>query len=92
MIWHNVKAEMWRLKQELKNTKEELTQLKVRKKELEASGLCLMPVVTSRVSGQQSQGVAAEPGTPKKKTKGKQSPRDPLAHPHKRDRSTISHT
>ena len=54
--------------------KEELTQLKDRKKELGASGLSLMPVVTSSVSGS-SKGASAEPVAPKKKKKGKQKPK-----------------
>ena len=52
--------------------KEKLTQLEVRKKELEASGLSITPTATSSVSGKKSQGAAAEPGALKKKKKNKQ--------------------
>ena len=48
---HDVKADIWRLEQEIKSRKEELTWLKGRKKELEASGLSLIPTVTFSVSG-----------------------------------------
>ena len=73
---------------EMRRKKEELAQLKARKSEWEASGLnCL--VVTSSVSGQQSQGMAAEPGAPKKRKGVSKGTRHCL---HKRDRSTIIHT
>ena len=58
---YDVKAEIWGLEKKLKSMKEKLTQLKDRKKELEASGLSLMSVVTSSVSGS-SKGASAEPG------------------------------
>ena len=70
----DVKAEIWRLEQELKGMKEELTQLEDRKKELEASGISLTPVLISSVLGS-SKGTSAEPGTPKKKKKHKQKPK-----------------
>ena len=51
MDWrHEIKAEIWRLEQDLNSKKEELAQLEARKKELEASGL-KGPIVTSSVSG-----------------------------------------
>ena len=65
----DVKGELWRLDQDLRNKREELEQLKV-----EASGLgSTGPVVTSSVSGF-SKGAAAGTGAPKKK-KGKQKPK-----------------
>ena len=90
---HNVKADIWRLKQELKKTTEELTQLKVRKKEMEASGLSLMPVVTSSVSGQQSQGASAEPGATKrmKRNKQKRHPGLPLQEGQEYYKSYLAH-
>ena len=48
--------------------KEELVQLEAIKKELEASGLNLMPVVPSSVSGL-SKGASAGPSAPNKKNK-----------------------
>ena len=71
---HEVKADIWRLEQDLNSEKEELAQLEARKKELEASGLSLAPVVTSIVSGL-SKGASAEPVAPKKKKEGKQKPK-----------------
>ena len=87
-----MKADIWRLEQELKSTKEVLTQLEVRKKELEASGLSHTPIVTSSVPGQQSWGASSEPHAPKKKKKGKQKPKRMQTYSQKRDRSTITHT
>ena len=84
---HDVKAEIWRLEQELKSMKEELTKLKVTKKESETSGLSLMPVVPSSIS-ELSKGASGEPGAPKKKNEEKRHP----GCLHKRDRSTVSHT
>ena len=89
---HEVKADIWRLEQDLNGKKEELAQLEARKKELEASGL-KGPVVTSSVSGL-FQGcfrvvLQLRQGQPQRK--GKTNKRDTLACPHKRGRSTISH-
>ena len=69
---HDVQNEIWQLEQELKSKKKELTQLEVRKQELEASGLSLNPVVTYSVSGLSQDGASAEPSAPKKKKKNKQ--------------------
>ena len=77
------------MEQKLKYMKEDLAQLEARKKELEAS--CLKgPIVTPSVLGLSQGGASAEPRAPKRKMVSK-NPRDTLALPHKRDRSTISH-
>ena len=68
---HEIKAEIWRLEQDLNSKKEELAQLEARKKELEASGL-KGPVVTSSVSGWSQDGASAETRAPTKKKKNKQ--------------------
>ena len=68
---HEVKADIWRLEQDLNGKKEELAQLEARKKELEASGL-KGPVVTSSVSGLFQGGASAETRATTKKRKNKQ--------------------
>ena len=68
---HEIKAEIWRLEQDLNSKKEELAQLEARKKELEASGL-KGPVVASSVSGLSQGGASAETRAPTKKKKHKQ--------------------
>ena len=80
----NVKAEIWRLEEELKRTKEELTQLEARKKELEASGLSITPVVSPSLSGL-SKGVLLQLGQihPIRK-RGRVNKKDTLTCPHKR--------
>ena len=70
---HEIKAEIWRLEQDLNSKKEELAQLEARKKELEASGL-KGPIAASSVSGLSQGGAAAETRAAKKK-KGKQKPK-----------------
>ena len=67
---HEIKAEIWRLEQDLNSKKEELAQLEARKKELEASGL-KGPIAASSVSGLSQGGAAAETRAPKKKKKNK---------------------
>ena len=47
---HEIKAEIWRLEQDLNSKTEQLAQLEAREKELEASGL-KGPVVKSSDSG-----------------------------------------
>ena len=47
----DVEGAIWHLEQELKSKKEELAQLKARKREIEASGLNAGPVVIPSVSG-----------------------------------------
>ena len=68
---HEIKAEIWRLEQDMNSKKEELAQLKARKKELEASGL-KGPIVQSSVSGLSQSGASAETRAPTKKRKNKQ--------------------
>ena len=68
---HEVKADIWRLEQDLNDKKEELAQLEARKKELEVSGL-KGPVVTSSVLGLSQGGASAETRAPTKKKKNKQ--------------------
>ena len=68
---HEIKAEIWRLEQDLNSKKEELAQLEARKKELEACGL-KGPLVTSSVSGLSQSGASAETRAPTKKKKKKQ--------------------
>ena len=85
---YEIKAEIWRLEQDLNSKKEELAQLEARKKELEASGL-KGPIAASSVSGLSQGGASAETRAPTKKKKNKK--RDTLTCPHKRGRSTISH-
>ena len=68
---HEIKAEIWRLEQDLNSKKEELAQLEARKKELEASGL-KGPIATSSVSGLSQGGASAETRAPTKKKKKKQ--------------------
>ena len=72
---HEIKAEIWRMEQDLNSKKEELAQLEARKKELEASGL-KGPIAASSVSGLSQGGAAAETRAPKKKKKNK-----PKRHP-----------
>ena len=67
---YEIKAEIWRLEQDLNSKKEELAQLEARKKELEASGL-KDPIVTSSVSGLSQSGASAETRAPTKKKKNK---------------------
>ena len=67
--------ELCQVELEIRRKKEKLTQLKVRKKELEASGPSITPVVTTSVLGQKSQNASTEPGTLKKKKRGKQKPK-----------------
>ena len=68
---YEIKAEIWRLEQDLNSKKEELAQLEARKKELEASGL-KGPKVPSSVSGLSQGGASAETRAPNKKKKNKQ--------------------
>ena len=68
---HEIKAEIWRLEQDLNSKKEEVAQLEARKKELAASGL-KDPIVTSSVSGLSQCGASAETRVPTKKKKNKQ--------------------
>ena len=68
---HAVKADIWRLEQDLNGKKEELVQLEARKNELEASGL-KGPVVASSFSGLSQGGASAETRAPTKKKKNKQ--------------------
>ena len=68
---HEIKAEIWRLEQDLNSKNEELAQLEARKKELEASGL-KGPIAASSVSGLSQGGAAAETRAPTKKKKNKQ--------------------
>ena len=82
-----VRGEIEKLEQDLKSKKEELAQLEARKELLVASGFA--PRVSVSVPGM-SMGASAGPSAPKKKRKNKQ--KDILACPHKRGRSTISHT
>ena len=82
-----VRAELESLEQELKSKKDELAQLEARKEMLDASGFS--PGVSVGAPGM-SMGASAEPSAPKKKKKKKQ--KDTLACPHKKGRSTISHT
>ena len=84
-----VKGELERLEQHLTSKKEELAQYEARKKDFEASGLSLTPIVSSSSPGL-SKGASAGPCAPKKKRKNKQK-RHPGC-PCKRGRSTISHT
>ena len=72
------------MEQELQGKKDELAQLEARKEMLEASGFA--PGVSVRAPGM-SLGASAKPSAPKKKNK-----KDTLACPHKKGRSTISHT
>ena len=72
---YEIKAEIWKLEQDLNGKKEELAQLEARKKELEASGL-KGPIVTPSISGLSQGGASAEPRAPKKKKKNK-----PKRHP-----------
>ena len=67
---HEIKAEIWRLEQDLNSKKEELAQLEARKKDLEASGL-KGPIVTPSVLGFSQGGASAETRAPKKKKKNK---------------------
>ena len=68
---YEIKAEIWRLEQDLNSKKEELAQLKARKKELEASGV-KGPIAASSVSGLSQGGASAETRAPTKKRKNKQ--------------------
>ena len=72
---HEIKAEIWRLEQDLNSKKEELAQLEARKKELEASGL-KGPIAASSVSGLSQGGATTETRASKKKKKNK-----PKRHP-----------
>ena len=84
---YEIKAEIWRLEQDLNSKKEKLAQLEARKKELEASGL-KGPIAASSVSGLSWWCFSWDKGTHKEKEK---QTRDTLACSHKRGRSTISH-
>ena len=66
----DVKGELERLEQDLTSTKEELAHLMARKKDLEASGLSLTPIVSSSAPWL-SKGASAGPRTPKRKGKNK---------------------
>ena len=68
---YEIKAEIWRLEQDLNSKKEELAQLEARKKELEASGL-KGKIAASSVSGLSQGGASAETRAPTKKKKNKQ--------------------
>ena len=68
---YEIKAEIWRLEQELNSKREELAQLEARKKGLEASGL-KGPIAASSVSGLSQGGASAETRAPTKKKKNKQ--------------------
>ena len=68
---YEIKAEIWRLEQDLNSKKEELTQLAARKKELEDSGL-KGPIAASSVSGLSQGGASAEIRATTKKKKNKQ--------------------
>ena len=81
-----VTGEIQKLEQDLKSKGEELAQPEARRKVLEASGLELR--VSASVPGM-SKGVSAGPNATKKKKRNK---KDTLACPHKKGRSTISHT
>ena len=85
---YKVQKEMQKLEHKLKDIKEGLAWLESRKKELEASGLN-GPINTASVSGLSQGGASAEPRAPARKRVSK-SPRDTMACPHRRDRSTIS--
>ena len=67
---YEIKAEIWRLEQDLNSKKEELAQLEARKKELKASGLN-NPIAASSVSGLSQGGASAETRAPTKKKKNK---------------------
>ena len=68
---YEIKADIWRLEQDLNSKKEELAQLEARKKELEASGL-KGPIAASSVSGLSQGGASAETRASTKKKKNKQ--------------------
>ena len=68
---YEIKAEMWRLEQDLNSKKEELAPAGSQKKELEASGL-KGPIAASSVSGLSQGGASAETRAPTKKKKNKQ--------------------
>ena len=70
----NMERELSQVELEIGREKGELAHLKARKREWKASGL-KGPVVTSSVSGQQSQDASAETSTPKKNKEGKQKPK-----------------
>ena len=82
-----VRGEIEKLEQDLKSKREELAQLEARREMLEASGLAVR--VPANVPGM-SMGTSTGPSTPKRKRKINK--KDTLACPHKRGRSTISHT
>ena len=84
-----MRGEFEKLEQDLKSKRGELAQLEARKEVLEASGLSLAPTVPVSVPGM-SNGALAGPSAPKKKKKINK--KDTLACPHKKDRSTTSHT
>ena len=86
---HEIKAEIWRLKQDLNSEKEELAQLEARKKELEASGL-KGPIAASSVSGLSQGGASAETRASTKKKKNKQK-RHPGLPPQERQEYYKSH-
>ena len=68
---YEIKAEIWRLEQDLNSKKEELAPAGSQKKELEASGL-KGPIAASSVSGLSQGGASAETRAPTKKKKNKQ--------------------
>ena len=82
-----MRGELESLEQELQSKKDELAQLEARKEMFEASGFA--PGVSVRAPGM-SMGASAEPSAPKRKRK--RNKKDTLACPHKKGRSTISHT
>ena len=85
---YKVQNEMQTFEQKLKYMKDDLAWLEARKKELETSGL-KGPIVTPSVLGLSQGDASAEPRAAKRKGVSKS---DTLAFPHKRNRSTISHT
>ena len=82
-----VRGELESLEQELQSKKDELAQLEARKEMLEASGFA--PGVSVRAPGM-SMGASAEASATQKKRK--RNKKYTLACPHKKGRSTISHT
>ena len=85
-----VKDKLERLEQDLTSKKEELAQLEARKKDLEASGLSLN--TCSFCPGFQGCERVLQLAQVHPKRKGRVKKKDTLACPHRRGRSTISHT